>query len=176
MSNRPRTPRASEPTRSRSNSQATVRPNAVSGHQPGAAFPLLWRLRTPTPSRLRRTRSAICAPSEWSRICHADVSPPLGKPLGKYQFGVSSVANHGRTGVIAVLAFVLALYGRDGYAAVDAQQVKALLVKIGYPAGGITIVGVLTWALRHREPGKRIHNFIRRAIGATDRLLFRRSS
>jgi hypothetical protein len=96
--------------------------------------------------------------------------------LGKYQFGVSSVANHGRTGVIAVLAFVLALYGRDGYAAVDAQQVKALLVKIGYPAGGITIVGVLTWALRHREPGKRIHNFIRRAIGATDRLLFRRSS
>ena len=76
----------------------------------------------------------------------------------------------------AVLAFVLALYARDGYAAVDAQQVRALLVKIGYPAGGITLLTALTWAFRHREPGKRIYNAIRRGFGAADRILFRRSS
>ncbi|MGA8029714.1 MAG: hypothetical protein WB992_21430 [Bryobacteraceae bacterium] len=92
------------------------------------------------------------------------------------EFGVSSLANHVRTGVVTVMVFAAAIYARHGYAAVDAQHVKALLIKLGYPAGGLTLVSVLVWLSRHREPAKKIYNALRRLVAATDRRFYRRSS
>lgn len=64
------------------------------------------------------------------------------------EFGVSSLANHVRICIVVMLAFLGALYAHDGYAAVNPQQLKDFLVKFGYPATGLTLVGTLGWMFR----------------------------
>jgi hypothetical protein len=92
------------------------------------------------------------------------------------EFGVSSLANHVRTGIVVMLAFLAALYAHDGYAGINPQQLKDLLVKFGYPAGGLTLVGTFGWMFRSWRPIKKTFSAIRWLAGATDRRLYRRTS
>jgi hypothetical protein len=91
------------------------------------------------------------------------------------EFGVSSVANHVRTGIVVTLAFMAALYVRDGYAAIDPQQIKDLLVKFGYPAGGLTVAGALGWMFRSWGPIKKIFSAARWLAVTADRRLYDRT-
>ena len=92
------------------------------------------------------------------------------------EFGVSSFANHVRTGIVTVIVFFAAVYARNGYALVGEKHVNALLIKLGYPLGGVTLFSVLLKLFEHREPAKKIYNALRRFVGATDRRLYRRNS
>jgi len=73
------------------------------------------------------------------------------------------------------MAFVAALHLRAGYSGVDLQVVKSLLLKVGYPAGGITAFSVIVWTFRHRQPARQIYNAIRLAIRKMDKHLYRRN-
>lgn len=91
------------------------------------------------------------------------------------EFGVSSVANHIRTGIIAMLGFMAALYVRDGYTAIDPQQIKDFLVKFGYPAGGLTVAGALGWMFRSWGPIKKTFSAARWLTVTADRRIYDRT-
>jgi hypothetical protein len=90
------------------------------------------------------------------------------------EFGVSSWANHFRTGIVAVLSFVAALYLREGYSAVDSQTIRSWLIEVGYPAGGITLFSAMLWIFRHTKPATKLYTATRQAARAIDKLLYRR--
>src|SRR5579871_396565 len=84
------------------------------------------------------------------------------------EFGVSSWANHLHTGVVAVLSFIVAIYLREGYAAVDPQIMKTWLVRFGYPAGGITFLSAVLWVFRQTKPAMKLYTVTRQAARTID--------
>ncbi len=91
------------------------------------------------------------------------------------EFGVSSWPNHFRTGIVAVLSFITALYLREGYSAIDSHIVRAWLFKVGYPASGITLFSAMLWIFRHTKPAMKLYTVTSQATRAIDKLLYRRN-
>jgi hypothetical protein len=91
------------------------------------------------------------------------------------EFGVSSWANHFRTGIVAVLSFIAALYLREGYSAVDSHVIRAWLFKVGYPVSGITVFSAMLWIFRHTKPALKLYTVTRQATRAIDKWLYRRN-
>lgn len=93
------------------------------------------------------------------------------------EFGVSSFANHFLTGVVAVLAFIAALYVRDGYAAMDWAAVSSALAPALRPANGYWALGVLVggWLLKMWGPVQKVFAWLRRLPSVVDQGLYRKA-